>query len=178
MQVPDSIISEFYGVSTQDFITPKGLSVIGNQFIRRKIEPLPPDVVLRGAAGADISNRVRALNAQISAVASEQGAVVYDLAGFFNRIRTTGVRVGSSAITGDYFGGFYSLDGYYPGATGHALIANEIIELLNRTYGESFPLLDMGPILREDAVAKFAPARRPEESPLELQRLGPGSRMK
>ncbi|OFW35928.1 MAG: hypothetical protein A3J28_10435 [Acidobacteria bacterium RIFCSPLOWO2_12_FULL_60_22] len=170
MRVPDSVIAEFYGINPQDFITPKGLSAIGNQFIRRQIEPLPPDVILRGAVGSDISNRVRALNAQISAVASEQGAVLYDLAGFFNRIRTTGLRVGSSAITGDYFGGFYSLDGYYPGATGQALIANEILGLLNRTYGESFPLLDLGPILHEDAVSKFAPARAPEESPFELQR--------
>jgi len=171
MRVPESFFQEFYGLGPTDLITRNGLSVIGNQFIRRKIEPLPPDVIQRAAVGAEISNRVRALNAQITDVAREQGAVVYDLAALFNRVRTNGIRVGTTALTGDYFGGFYSLDGYYPGGTGHALIANELLGLLNRTYGESFPLLDLGPIVQEDPVTNYAPAREPGESLFELQRL-------
>ena len=170
-RVPDSFIRDFYGLAPGDYVTRNGLTVIGNQFIRRNIQPLPSDVILRANQGPEFTNRVRALNEEINAVARENGAVVYDLAGLFNRIRTTGFTVGSTRITGDYFGGFYSLDGYYPGVAGHGIIANEILSLLNRTYAENFPLLDLSSIVQEDAVTKFAPAREPDESMLEFQRL-------
>ncbi|MBI3934392.1 MAG: hypothetical protein HY316_06840 [Acidobacteria bacterium] len=168
-RVQESLIRDFYGLAAGDYVTRNGLSVIGNQFIRRNIQPLPSSLILRASGGADISNRVRALNDEIRAIAGEQGAVVYDLAAFFSRIRTTGVTVGSRRITGDYFGGFYSLDGYYPGPTGHALIANDILARLNQTYGASFPLVDVSPILQDDAVTQFTTAREPEEQVYELQ---------
>jgi hypothetical protein len=169
-RVPESFIREFYGLGANDLITRNALSVIGNQFLRRDIRPLPAGSVYPAAVGAEISNRVRALNTQIVEVAREQGATVYDLNALFRRLRTTGIRAGSATITGDYFGGFYSLDGYYPGAAGHALIANEILGLLNQTYGERFPLVDLGQIVQDDPVAKYAPAREPEDAAYEVLR--------
>ena len=170
-RVPESFIRQFYGLGPNDLITRNALSVIGNQFIRRSIQPLPAGAVYPASVAAEISNRVRALNTQIVEVAREQGAVVYDLHGFFRRLRTTGIRVGATTITGEYFGGFFSLDGYYPGAAGHALIANEILGLLNQTYGEGFPLVDVGQIVQDDPVTKYAPAREPAEGSYEVLRL-------
>ena len=43
--------------------------------------------------------------------------------------------MGSRHLTGSYLGGFYSLNGYYPGATGHALIANEVLTAIDLTFG-------------------------------------------
>jgi hypothetical protein len=153
-RIPESIIRD-YGVTANDWITREGLTVIGNQFIRRNIQGLPAQYVMRGSVGADISNRVRALNAAITAVANEQGAVVYDLAGLFNRLRTSRLGAGAATLSADYFGGFYSLDGYYPGATGHALIANDLLGFINRTYGKSFPLVDIAATVSDDATTKF-----------------------
>lgn len=163
-RIPDNIIRDSYGVSNNDWITRDGLTVIGNQFIRRRIESLPARYIMRGPVGAEISARVRALNAAISAVASEQGAVVYDLAGLFNRLRTSRLAAGPVTVSADYFGGFYSLDGYYPGATGHALIANDLLGLINRTYGRNFPLVDLAATVRDDPTTRYERAREADAS--------------
>jgi hypothetical protein len=162
-RVPESLISQYYGLAAGDYVTRNGLSVIGNQFIRRDIQPLPDDIILRASAGADISSRVQALNDEIKAIASEQGAVVYDLAAFLHSIKNNGATVGTTQLNSDYFGGFYSLDGYYPGPTGDALIANDILKSLNSTYGKSFPMVDAASILENDAEPQFRTAREPEQ---------------
>ncbi|MBI2819511.1 MAG: hypothetical protein HYX73_05990 [Acidobacteria bacterium] len=168
-RVPESLIRDFYGLAAGDYVTRNGLTVIGNQFIRRNIQPLPSNIILRASSGVDISNRVQALNDEIKAIANEQGAVVYDLAAFLRGIKTAGVTVGSTPITSNYFGGFYSLDGYYPGPTGHALIANDILKFLNSTYGQNFPMVDVAPILQDDAVPLFRTAREPDEQLYQVQ---------
>jgi hypothetical protein len=152
------VIQTGYGVGNNDFLTKEALLEIGNQFIRRKIEPLPRNSLLRQATADQIRARVRNLNTEIQNVARDTGAVVYDLAALFARIKSAGVTIGSRRLTGEYFGGFYSLDGFYPGPAGHALIANEVIALLNRTYGRSFPAVDLNPIAAVDPVLAFRPA--------------------
>lgn len=152
------VIQTGYGVGANDYLTKNGLAEIGNHFIRRKIEPLPPGSILRQATADQIRARVRALNAEIQNVARDTGAVVYDLAGLFARVKAAGVTVGNQRLTGEYLGGFYSLDGIYPGPTGHALIANDLIALLNRTYGRSFSTVDVNAIAAIDPVTGFRPA--------------------
>ncbi len=151
------VIQSGYGVGNNDLLTITALNEIGNHFVRRKIEPLGPTRILRAAMADQIRTRVRALNTEIQTVARENGAIVYDLAALFTRIRATGAVVDGRRITGEYFGGFYSLDGYYPGTAGHALIANELLGLINRTYGRSFPLVDANAIARLDPVTRMAP---------------------
>jgi hypothetical protein len=82
------------------------------------------------AAGAGITSRVRALNSEISGASKEAGALVYDLNAAFGHVRASGLTVGDLKLTADYIGGFYSLSGWFPGTTGHAQIANEILALL------------------------------------------------
>jgi hypothetical protein len=164
-----SLINAFYSLAAGDTVTRNGLSAIGNQFIRRNIQPLDPQFILKASVAADLSNRVKALNDTIKAIADEQNAVVYDLAAFFKSIHTSGATIGTTKITGDYFGGFYSMDGYYPGATGHALIANDILTFLNKTYGQSFPLVNVAPVLQNDATTQFTVAREPDDGGYQLQ---------
>ncbi|MGH9721180.1 MAG: hypothetical protein ACRD8O_13275 [Bryobacteraceae bacterium] len=160
LAAPPFVLLLGYNLRQDDLITRPGIYTIGTQLFRRAIEPLPPGSILSAATGRDITARVRALNTEIANVARENGAVLYDLYAFTNRVRAGGVRAGNRTLTANYLGGFYSLDGYYPGSTGHALIANEILGLLNRTYGRSFPLVDLGPVMREDAALehRLAPA--------------------
>jgi hypothetical protein len=168
-RVQESLIQGYYGLGAGDYVARNGLSTIGNQFIRKNIQPLPANVVLHASGAADISNRVKALNDTIKAIATEQGALVYDLAAFVHTVHSSGVNVGSAHITGDYFGGFFSLDGYYPGATGNALIANDLLGLINRTYGKSFPLVNVATVAQGDAVAQFTTASEPDEPTYEIQ---------
>ena len=73
-------------------------------------------------------------------------------------MRASGLTVGTQRLTADYLGGFYSLSGSYPGLTGHALIANEILALLNQRFGTSFPLVNLGEVAPEDPAVRFRPA--------------------
>jgi hypothetical protein len=151
------VIQAGYGVGNNDLLSSPAINEIGSQFIRRKIEPLAPGLIMRAAMADQIRARVRALNTEIQNVARDNGAVVYDLAALFSRMRSAGAVVGGRRLTGEYFGGFYSLDGYYPGTTGHALIANDILGLINRTYGRSFALVDAAAVSRLDPIVSMSP---------------------
>jgi len=49
-----------------------------------------------------------------------------------------------------------SLDGYYPGETGNALIANEVLNLINTTYGTSYLPISLASIAATDPTVRFA----------------------
>jgi hypothetical protein len=141
-----------YGLNPGDYLTPTALSAIGVQ-----AATLPPGSVVSAAAAAPVRAQVRALNAAITTASQQQSAILYDLNSFFSRVRASGVVVGSQTLTADYLGGFYSLSGSYPGFTGHALIANEILALLNRTFGKSFAAVNVANIAKSDPAVRFRP---------------------
>ncbi|MCU1329401.1 MAG: hypothetical protein JWN34_4771 [Bryobacterales bacterium] len=149
------LLTAAYSITPQDYITRNGMQAISTQFWNRSLGPLPAGSILTAADAANITNRVNALNAQIINIAKAEGAVVYDLNAFFRRVRTTGVIVGTRTISADYLGGFYSLDAIYPGATGHALIANDILTLINSTYKTSFALVNPATIAATDPTMQY-----------------------
>jgi len=76
-----------------------------------------------------------------------------------HQVRTNGVAIGSSqTVTADYLGGFYSLDGYYPGQVGQAVIANGMLSLLNATYKTSFPMVDLVAVAGADPAGRLKPS--------------------
>ena len=91
--------------------------------------------MLDAKTAGEISQRVHRLNDEINALASDHRTTVFDLHGFFKRLKKEGISVGAKKINAEYLGGFYSLNGYYPGATGHALLANELLNFLNQKFG-------------------------------------------
>jgi hypothetical protein len=145
-----SVLTGRYGLPPEDFVTRPGLYAISNQLLTGTFAQLPLRSILRGATAAEIRARVNALNVVIGAVAKENGAVVHDLNTFLGALRASGFSAGGQRLTADYLGGFYSLDGVYPSITGHALIANDILRLLNTTYGQSFTAVDLAPLLAAD----------------------------
>lgn len=145
-----------YGLRSDDLITIPGLIAMANQMRWNEAPQLPPNSVISAATAAAIRSNVVALNGVITAVAKENGAVVFDLNATLRRIRTSGLLAGSYALTADYLGGFYSLDGYYPGWTGSAQIANEMLALLNQTYGTSFPFIGLADIVIQDPAVRHS----------------------
>jgi hypothetical protein len=162
VKLPAESMAREYGLRSGDRVMVNGLTEIGYQIMDKRTAPLPPGSILSGTVAAEISGRVQELNAALSSAAAEVGAVVYDLSAFFRRVREHGVAVGSRKLTADFLGGFYSLNGYYPGRGGHALIANDILDLLNRTYDTAFDRIDVDAVLRTDAVAMYQPAEGPD----------------
>jgi hypothetical protein len=151
-----------------DRIAVDGLTEMGYQLMCKSIKPLPPRAILRGAVAAKISNAVESLNREIAAAAKESGALLYDLHGLFRTVRKSGVAAGSRSLNADFLGGFYSLNGYYPGKTGQAIIANGIISLLNENFGTAFELIDTAGVLERDPVAAYQKPQGPDFTPEEL----------
>lgn len=166
VRAPGSVLASLYKLRADDLLTVPGITAVANQIDAEAIESLPPNSVLSAASAAAISQRVRDLNAQITSVAQDNGVLVYDLQGLFSRIRNAGLQVATRRLTSEYLGGFYSLDGYYPGRTGHALIANEMLSLVNRAYGTEFPLLDLNAIATDDPSVRYVPAGIPSREAL------------
>jgi len=165
------VLQAGYQVGPQDYITRNGLQAIATQFGQGAIAPLPGGSTMSAATAAAITSAVNALNAKIQNVAKANGAVVYDLNAFLHNVKVSGVTIqavipsgstapgtigtGNQTLTGDFLGGFYSLDGVYPGPTGHALIANDILAFLNKTYQKNFPLISIPTVSVNDPTVSM-----------------------
>jgi hypothetical protein len=145
-----AVVGSLFNPGPQDYVTRNGMMAIANQFSLGVITALPAGSTLSAATATDLTNRVNALNVQIVNAAKANGAVVYDLNAFLHKIKVSGVTVGAATLSGDYLGGFYSLDAIYPSAAGHALIANDILMFLNATYHTTFALVNVPAVAAAD----------------------------
>jgi hypothetical protein len=173
LKVDSSFILDAYGLKPDDLVTPTGLMNIGFQLLSQNVEPLPEGCVVGGEAAGRISRRLAEINSELTSLAQGRGAFVYDLRALFRRVRDSGVVVGSRTLTAEYLGGFYSLNGYYPGATGHAFIANELLHALNTHYGSDFGQTDLRAVMGNDPVSDYRQAEGQTWDAAQLQRPAP-----
>ena len=68
----------------------------------------------------------------------------------FSRLRTGGAIVNGQAFSADFQGGLYSMSGFYPGSTVQAMIANDVLTLVNKTYGSSYGLINLDTMAGSD----------------------------
>jgi hypothetical protein len=162
LRVTPAALAAGYGLSAGDRVTVAGLVEIGCQLLAGASRPLPPGAVLGEKAAREISDRIAGLNRGLIGAAEECGAGVYDLCGLFRRVREEGVATPGRRLSADLLGGFYSLNGYYPGRTGHALIAAGVLRHLDQVYGSRFGAVDVGRIAAADPVVRY----RSPEGPL------------
>jgi lysophospholipase L1-like esterase len=100
--------------------------------------PFPSTLVLDATEQASVAAATTAFNSSLQAAAAAKGLAFFDANTYFRGVAssstiTNGVNNTASYITGNLFG----LDGVHPTPRGYALIANEIIKVINRTYGSS-----------------------------------------
>jgi hypothetical protein len=176
VKVEPAVLLSLYGVGADDLITAHGLNEIGFQLFGKAVGPLPENATLSGRVARQISSRVAELNEALVSAARECGVQVYDLRALFRRVKYEGYNTGTRMMAGEYLGGFYSLNGYYPGATGHALIANELLHALNVNYGSDFPQVNIGDVCRSDPVAAYRQAEGPCWTLADLTRAQPAPR--
>jgi hypothetical protein len=163
------LLSELWTMPADELVTVQGLNEISYQLYSASVGPasesafvpLPTGSTVSSGVAAQLRSGVQRLNQAIAEIATAEGANLYDLNAMISRIHRAGVVVKGRTITGDYLGGFYSLNGYYPGATGQACIGNEILQLLNRKYGASYPLIDLPAVASSDPVAAYRRAAGP-----------------
>ncbi|HEX4347950.1 MAG TPA: hypothetical protein VHZ73_10275 [Vicinamibacterales bacterium] len=166
VKLPLAVLEHEYNLKSGDRLTVNGLMEVGYRVMAKDRTPLPAGSILPGAVASKVSIRVRELNAVISSIALEHGATVHDLAALFRRVKSPGASTGGRTLTADFLGGFYSLNGYTPGRAGHALIANDLLDTINRAFGTSFARVDVSKIVEKDAVASYLPAPGPDHHTL------------
>jgi hypothetical protein len=155
------VLADMFGLAETDFLTTAGLVEAGVRLLMRLGGPLPDGCIVPAAVVSRISERVAALNAQVRSLAEESGALLFDLHGVFRRVRTDGVAVGPALLTADYLGGFFSLNGVYPGATGHGVVANALLQALNEGSGRNDAPIDLRELARIDPVVDYRLAEGP-----------------
>jgi hypothetical protein len=151
LRTTPEFLQQQYGLGPDDRITVPGLVDIGVQLTARQITgSVEEGGILRAADAARINRATAHVNAAIRRAAERSDANVYDLGGFLTAIARDGARVGSRRLTNAFLDGFYLLNGVYPGRTGHALIANDLIAFLNRELGTLAEPVDANEIMSDD----------------------------
>jgi hypothetical protein len=171
VKLDPTMLLEVWGLRFDDLITANGVNEIAFQLNSvsigpgaGKFEPLPANWILSAKDADQLRTNIQLLNQVIRQIAAEEDAVVVDLHAVFEKVKNTGILVGGQNLTNEYLGGFYSLNGYYPGATGQAVIANEALSCLNQEFDAQFPLVDLDTVLPLDPVAHYTKADGPNWS--------------
>ncbi len=146
-----SFLESQYGFADGDHLRLEALVDLGCEFMARQITgEIPAGGVVSAAEAETLTRGVDALNEQIRELATARNAEVYDLHGFLRDVADDGIDAGGKTLTADFLGGFYLLNGVFPGRTGHALIANDILALLNARYGKGYSEIDVAAVRAGD----------------------------
>jgi len=170
-KVPLDSLRELWQVEPDHRLSLSGLNEIGFQIFSASIGPLPPGSVVNAATVGTLQRRLHEWNEKIQEIGEECGTSVYDLHRLIRRVKERGAEAGQRILTADYLGGFYGLNGYFPGAAGHAVIANAILEELNLRFGASFPPVDVAQILKSDPAGACRPAGGESWKPCALREM-------
>ena len=109
--------------------------------------PLANKWVLTSNEKAKVATATAAYNSSIRSIAAANGLAVADMNAIMNQL-VNGLQIETGQIyTANYFSGvatenkvLFSLDGVHPNARGYAVIANEIIKVINEHYNANLPL--------------------------------------
>ncbi len=181
---PPDTIAAFLAMKQGDYFTPNGLLQAVSALVTGNVNPFfnpfsaQAGTVVNAATQTAVESNLTALNAGITAAAKNSGAVVFDLQALMHQFRQNGITVGSQTLTADYLGGIYSLDGYYPGSLGQAVIANQMLSLLNTTYKRNFPMLDLVSIAKADPAGRLKPSVIKRDQPLVIRGMEMRMKMK
>ena len=100
--------------------------------------PLQDSAVLTADETAQVKTATDSFNMTIKNLAAQFGLAFVDANALLNQVATTGVTANGYTVTSGFVtGGGFSLDGVHPSPRGYALIANEFIKEINKTYGSN-----------------------------------------
>ena len=139
--------------TSQDLIVLPASSFIGTTvggdplMINGVSVPLANKWVLTANEKAKVASATASYNNSIRSIAASKGLAVADMNLILNQL-VNGLQIETGQIyTANYFSGvatenkvLFSLDGVHPNARGYAVIANEIIKVINEHYNANLPL--------------------------------------
>lgn len=111
--------------------------------------PMANKWVLTTTEQARVTNATNAYNNAIVTIAASKNLAVAEMGSILNQLVSGLQSVEGSIYTANYFSGpttenkvLFSLDGVHPNARGYAVIANEIIKVINSHYKSNMPYLN------------------------------------
>jgi hypothetical protein len=121
--------------------------------------PLSPGVLLYADETALILERTAEINAQIRAISSSAGTVLFDAANVFQQVAANGYTIGGITLTKAFLsGGLFSADGVHPTQIGYAIAADEIIKAINAAKGTAIPRPNIAQAIFTPNVPNFGAA--------------------
>ncbi len=124
------------------FLQTQGLTPeLAGQFAVEGITlPLEDKWVLLPSEQEEIAAATVEFNTTIADLAGQNDLAFFDVNSFFAEVASTGFQAGGAFMTADYVtGGTFSLDGIHPSPRGNAVIANQMIGIINVKYGSTIP---------------------------------------
>jgi hypothetical protein len=121
--------------------------------------PLAPGVLLYADEVTQVLTRTEEINAQIRAISSASGTVLYDLHARFDQVAAEGYEIGGLRFTKAFLaGGLFSADGVHPTQIGYAILADEIIQAINAAKGSEIPRVNIAQAIFTPNVPNFGAA--------------------
>ncbi|TGE20480.1 G-D-S-L family lipolytic protein [Hymenobacter aquaticus] len=100
--------------------------------------PMPSTIVLDDLEQPGILARTTAFNDALKSKANAKNLAIFDANAFFRGIAANGFSInGTNNSAGFISGNLFSLDGVHPTPRGYAVIANEMIKVINTKYGST-----------------------------------------
>lgn len=100
-----------------------------------------PNYVLDAQEITTIQDRTNTFNDFIKQKANELGMPLVDINSLFKSVCETPYVFFDIPVKRRYLGGIFSLDGFHPSNIAHAIVANEVISVMNEHFGMSIPLI-------------------------------------
>ncbi|WP_201977906.1 SGNH/GDSL hydrolase family protein [Hymenobacter rubidus] len=105
--------------------------------------PFPSTLVLDPTEQAAVASATTTFNATLTAAATSRDLAIFDSNTFFRGVAQGGYVTNAVNNTAGFISGnLFSLDGVHPTPRGYAVVANEIIKVINAKYGSSLRQVD------------------------------------
>jgi phospholipase/lecithinase/hemolysin len=119
------------------FLTVLGVDTT-KAFGQSSLNPFPSTLVLDATEQTAVATATTAFNTSLLNAANAKGLAFFDANSYFRGIAAGGTATNGVNNTADFIrGNLFSLDGVHPTPRGYALVANEIIKVINAKYGST-----------------------------------------
>lgn len=157
---PLEAIGPVLGIAEEDYVTAVGIQMVEPILVGQIPGPLPDSAVVSAVEVEGIKQAIAQMNAFIDQIAAILNFPVADVHGALEAIDQHGYQIGDQLLTTEFLGGIFSLDGFHPTNTGHALVADLFIQAINDFYGTNIPAVDLAQIAASDPLVGMTSAQQ------------------
>ena len=161
--LPSSSIIGTVNTASVQFLMSQGLpQQLAGMFSAEGVSlPLADKWVLTADEVSKVKTATDAYNTTIEAIATSKGLAFVDFKGVLQKASTSGISSGDFILTTSFAtGGLVSLDGIHLTARGYAVMANTILEAIDKAYGSNFTKATNGLAKVGNYPTNYSPALR------------------